>query len=247
MPNFLSQIIALKQKDIDKLKQQENSFIQMINNAVRQSRVAIIAEIKFASPTNPNFALQKDLLKFANSYKKAGCDGISIITEKYFFKGNQTFITKVKNHTNLPILQKDFVIDPLQIFQAKKSGADAILLIARIISPKNLKSFVDFAQKIGIEPVVEINNEDDLINALNTNTQIIAVNSRDLDTFEININKACKLLKKVPNKFIKLGFSGIKSKKEVENYKDAGAAGVLIGTSLMKAKDINKFLENIQI
>lgn len=227
------------------IKDNNSLFTQVISNAARQKRVAIIAEIKFASPTNPNLGLPANLLNYASAYQRAGCDAISVITEKHFFNGRQHFVTKVKKHTGLPVLQKDFIIDPYQIYQAKKSGADAILLITRILSEQNLVSLVNLAKEINIEPVVEINSEEDLKKALVTKTQIIAVNARNLDTFKVNVDKACDLLKRVPDKFIKLGFSGIHSRDEVNKYKQAGASGVLIGTSLMKADNIQNFLESI--
>lgn len=247
MSNFLQQVLSQKRKELKNLKQENNCFMKILNTAAQQKRVAIIAEIKFASPTSANLGSPKNLLNYAAAYKKAGVDAISIITEKEFFNGHQQFVTKVKNHVNLPILQKDFIIDPYQIYQAKKGKADAILLIAKILSAEKLKSLVDFAKKINLEPVVEINNKDDLKKATNTPTQIIAVNARDLETLKVDVDKACNLLKKIPNRYKKFGFSGIKGKTEVKKYKNAGATGVLVGTSLMKAKDINKFLGSIKI
>lgn len=207
---------------------------------------AIIAEIKFASPTNLNLGSPEDLLSRAREYEKAGADAISIITEKHVFKGDIRFVKQVKKVVKIPILQKDFVVDESQIYEAKKAGADALLLIARIVSKEQLKAFVLLAQKLGIEPVVEVFDEKDLKYAVATATRFIAVNARDLETFIVDVDKACKLMKKIPNKFISLGFSGIQSKVEVEKYTKAGAKGVLVGTSLMKAKNIAEFLGGLR-
>ncbi|MBI2430920.1 MAG: indole-3-glycerol-phosphate synthase [Candidatus Levybacteria bacterium] len=207
---------------------------------------AIIAEIKFASPTNPNLGSPEDLLDRAKEYEKAGADAISIITKKAFFRGDIRFVSEVKKVVKIPILQKDFVIDERQIYEAKKAGADALLLIARIVSKEQLKAFVLLAQKLGIEPVVEVFDEKDLKKAVATKARFIAVNARDLETFAVDVDGACKLIEKIPNKFIKLGFSGIQSRAEVEKYIKAGAKGVLVGTALMKAKNIKEFIGGLR-
>lgn len=203
---------------------------------------AIIAEIKFASPTNPNLGSPEDLLDRAREYQKAGADAISIITKKAFFKGDIGFVSQVKKVVKIPILQKDFVIDEQQIYEAAHIGSDALLFIARLVSKEKLKTFVLLAQKLGIEPVVEVFDEEDLKKAVAINTRYIAVNARDLETFVVDIDVACKLMEKIPNKFIKLGFSGIQGRLEVEKYIKAGAKGVLVGTALMKAKNIKEFI-----
>lgn len=260
MHNILLQIIEKKQKDLEQQRRifpfaqlkrnvstvkSESNFISKLQN-LNHSDIAIIAEIKLASPTISSLGSEKDILHRASVYEKAGTDAISFITESHYFKGNPVFIPKLKAKVNIPILQKDFVIDPYQIYEAKALGSDAILLIARLVDKNMLKDFVALSKKIGIEPVVEINDEEDLKKALFAHTSCIAVNARDLRTFKVNISKACRLLKKIPKKFIKLGFSGIKSSEEVIKYKKAGVKGILIGTSLMKATNIDSFIKNLR-
>ncbi|MDO8610401.1 MAG: indole-3-glycerol-phosphate synthase [bacterium] len=244
MHNILLDIIKKKKKDLNNLKS-ENAFKKAILNP-QYSKIAYIGEIKLTSPTMNIRYSKNNIVERALEYKKAGLDAISIITEKHYFKGNPLFIPKIKKKVTLPILQKDFVIDKSQIYEAKSIQSDALLLIARLVNEQTLKHFVNVCRKLEIEPVVEINNDKDLKKTLSTSTSIIAVNSRNLETFEININKACKLLKKIPNKYIKLGFSGINSSKEVKKYKTAGAQGVLIGTSLMKTNNIPLFINSLR-
>lgn len=246
MSNFLQQIIDYKLNELIKAKPHLSGFICRISEASNQKGVAIIGEIKLASPTQPELGLSKDLVDYARIYQKIGCDAISVVTEKHYFDGRPHFVTRVKKHIDLPILQKDFVIDEHQIVESRHLGADAILLIAKILDQKTLAKFVKFTQSLKIEPVVEINDKNDLQKAVNTSVKIIAVNARNLDTFEVDIEKACQLLQKVPKKFIKLGFSGISSKKEMDRYTQAGASGVLIGTSLMQAKDKMQFLLSLR-
>ena len=238
MHKILKQIVEKKQEYLNGLKR--SRFLNLPEN-----KMAIIAEIKLASLTVPYLGSEKDIVKRAVDYKQAGADAISIITEKHFFKGSPDFIPRLKAKTDLPILQKDFVIDPYQIYEAKIIGADALLLIAKIINKKTLINFVALCQKIGIEPVVEINDESDLKKALGTSTKIIAINARNLNTFIVDIDQACQLIKKIPDRFTKLAFSGIKSSIEVKKYQQAGAKGVLVGTSLMKAKNIKQFIKNL--
>lgn len=214
--------------------------------APKRGDIAIIAEIKFASPTEPRLGAKSDLVKRAKQYQQAGADAISLIVEPHIFKGDLSDVAKVKKTISLPILVKDFVTDEQQIYQAKKAGADAILLIAKIVDKEELAEFVTKTQAVGLEPVVEINSKDDLEKALITETNIIAVNARNLDTLEVDVEGACRLLSRVPNSFVKLGFSGINGRLEVEKYQKAGAKGVLVGTSLMKAKNIKEFIATLR-
>ena len=242
MHNMLQIIIREKRKDL--LSQATKRFKEAILSA---QGTALIGELKFASPINAHISSKNSLETKAKEYEKAGISAISVITEKHFFKGDCSFIPRVKKAVKIPILQKDFVIDMSQIYEAKALGSDALLFIARIVSRSTLQQFVRLAKNLGIEPVVEVASNADLQKAILTQTDIIAVNARDLDTFTINVEKACSLIHKVPTKFIRLGFSGIKSAKDIAKYKKAGARGVLIGTSLMKAEHVNDFIKNLTI
>ena len=227
--------------DIQKPK---NKFINAILHA---SSLAIIGELKLASPTNPYLGDKEDIRRKISEYSCCGISAVSIITEKHFFKGDIGCIALVKQHTKLPILQKDFVIDESQVYQAKCLGVDALLLIARILTTKKLAEFVELTQKLGIEPVVEIASDEDLKKALKTTTRIIAANARNLNTLEVDVEKACQLLKKLPKHLVPLGFSGVNSSKEIAQYKNAGARGVLIGTSLMQASNTKEFIRSLGI
>lgn len=243
MHNMIQKIIDKKTKDLIEEKGfNPPAFVDSINEAFLEKGVGIIAEVKFASPTNPNLGSPKQLLSRVKEYEKAGADIISIITEKHFFKGSLEFIKRVKETVDLPILQKDFVIDEYQIYQAKFLGSNAVLLIVRLLDKKTLRRFIDLAFKIGIEPVIEVSTKKDLEIAFGTSARVLAVNARDLDTFDVSVERASNLLKQIPNSYIKLGFSGVKGREEVEKYLQAGARGVLVGTSLMKTKNIQQFL-----
>lgn len=252
--SFLKEIVKKKKEELSRKTQKiqkvsisEDQRNKSFLHAMSKNKIHLIAEIKFASPTNASLGKTEDLLSRAKEYERSGADAISLITERHFFKGDVTFVSQIKHGVSLPVLQKDFVIDEKQIYEAKVIGSDALLLIARLVNKETLKKFVTLCLSLDIEPVVEINNEEDLQKAVATETSIIAVNARDLETFIISIHDACLLLKKIPDSFIKLGFSGIHSSKEVLQYKNAGAKGVLVGTSLMQAKDIKDFIESLHI
>lgn len=243
MHNKLRKIIEQTKKDLAARKTKSPVF-----SLFRAHKgVAIIAEIKLASPTEPDLGSINDVTPRAREYQKGGAAMISVVTEKHFFNGDPAFIKQIKRAgVTLPVLQKDFVIDALQIVESRQAGADAILLIAKMLRRKQLKQFVSLAKALGVEPFVEVNDEEDLDSAIAANPSIIAVNARDLETFAVDVDRACELMEKIPDGFIKLGFSGIHGKEEVKKYQKAGAHGVLVGTSLMKAKDVKSFIENVK-
>jgi indole-3-glycerol phosphate synthase len=221
-------------------------FAKAIQNPKKGS-VAIISEIKLASPSDQYLGVAQDIQSRTKVYEQAGVDCISVVTEKHFFKGDPSFVRIIKNTVSLPVLQKDFVVDQYQVHEAKKAGADAILLIAKIVSPKMLSELVKKTIELGMEPICEVQTEHELADALATDTNVIAVNARDLDTFEVDVDRACELLKMISNTFIKLGFSGVTGKAQAEKYKNAGVDGILIGTSLMKAGNISEFIGRIRV
>lgn len=240
----LSEIIRNKFKEIKQKKKKRDFLGSLINPKVRD--VSIVAEIKLASPLTGKLGDENDIGKKVKEYENGFADAISVVVDKKYFGGGLEFIRKVKNAVSLPILAKDFVIDPYQIYEMKVYGADAVLLIAKIISLKKLGQLVKLAMELNLEPVVEVQNKKELENGINTKTRIIAVNARDLKTFEVDIEKACELIRIIPKKFVSLGFSGITDRGGVRKYKNAGAKGILVGTSLMKTKNIKEFLVSLR-
>lgn len=244
MKNKLDEIIENKYKEVE-MKKQKRDFLRSITNP-KIGDISIIAEIKLASPSSGRLADETSILDRVIEYERGGSDAISIVVDKKYFGGELEFIKQIKNVVSLPILAKDFIIDPYQIYELKAFGADAILLIAKIVSVKKLVQFVKLAKEMNMEPVVEVQTRQELNNALKTDTKIIAVNARNLDSFEVDVDKACGVLKLIPQKYTTLGFSGVISRSEVEKYKNAGVKGVLVGTSLMKTNDIRGFLMSLR-
>lgn len=214
--------------------------------AMKKDGMSLIAEIKLASPT-AKFSSSLSVVDRVRIYKKGGVDAISVVTEPEFFKGDMTFVTQIKQTVSLPVLQKDFVIDHYQIEEAARLGSDAVLLIAKLVNGETLKEFVTKVQELGVEPVVEINDSEDLEKAANTSTKIIAVNARNLNDFTVDVARACDLLQVIPTIYVRLGFSGIGSAQDVLQYKKAGANGVLIGSALMEAENIEAYIQSLRI
>lgn len=257
MHNMLVQILQNTKKSVEVRKHKiplarvrKNALAQ---RAVRdfygifsQKQTAIILEIKRASPTMSAQKLSVPVVELAAEYYRAGASAISVITEEKHFLGNTRFVTDISSNIPLPVLQKDFVIHEYQIYEARTIGSSAILLIARFLSAKKLMRFVQTAQKIGVEPVVEIHSDEDLQKAVKTLTRIIAVNARDLDTFSLSVPRAAELVQKIPGKFVRLGFSGVVDKQSFDRYVKAGVRGVLIGSSVMQRSDVSEFITSLQ-
>lgn len=209
-----------------------------------KSDIAIIAEIKLVSPSAGVLGKKEDVASYALAYANAGANCISVVIDQKFFHGDVSFIAQIKKVTSLPVLAKDFIIDKVQFVPIKQKGADAVLIIAKIVKG-NIQFFVDEAVRVGLEPIVEVQNTDELKEALTTGLKMIAVNARDLTDFTIDINKACAIIQAIPKDKIALGFSGVTSKEELMLYKKAGVKGVLIGTSFMQSQDKTLFLKGL--
>jgi len=211
----------------------------------KKGSMAVIAEVKLASPSTGPLGSSDDIPARVSAYEAGGASALSIVTEKHFFGGDPWYLRIAKSASALPVLEKNFIVNQYQLYEARSAGADAILLIARLLPPSELKALVLESQIIGLEPVVEVYDAEDLKSARATEADIIAVNARNLDTFSVDVVRAAALLASIPPSYVRIGFSGVFSPPEAKAYKDAGADAVLVGTALMQAPDIGKFLEEI--
>ena len=204
----------------------------------------IIAEIKKQSPSAGEII--KDFIpeNIAIQYEQSGAGAISILTETSFFKGHIDHLSSIRQKTNLPLLRKDFIIDPYQIFESKVCKADAILLIVTILSDKEITEFIKIADEIGLDCIIETHTKNELQRALKFNYPIIGINNRNLNNLSININNTLELIKKIPSEFNIIGESGINSRSDIQNYNQSGVFNFLIGEKLLTSKNINlKFRE----
>jgi indole-3-glycerol phosphate synthase len=213
----------------------------------RPSRINLIAEIKKASPSAGILRRNFDPVVIANIYQDAGVDALSILTEEYFFLGAPGYIKDIRDAVGLPILRKDFIIDDYQIYESYILGADAVLLIAAILSVEQLRSFLNIAEAIGLESLVEVHDEDDLKKALDAKAQIIGINNRNLRTLEVDLMTSQRLIKHIPVYKFTVVESGIKTPEDNRFIKDLGINSVLIGEAFMVAKDIKAKIQELMI
>ncbi len=205
----------------------------------------IIAEVKKASPSKGVIREDFDPVKIARIYETCGAAALSVLTDREFFQGSFEFLEKIKSHTELPLLDKDFIIEPYQIFQARYFGADGILLIAAVLTDYELRSFLDLANQLGMSALVEVHTLEELERVLLTRSPIIGINNRDLTTFKVTIETSLNLIHYIPEETIVVSESGIDSKSDLSKLYAAGFDAFLIGEALMRANNIGNKLSEL--
>ena len=199
--------------------------------------IAIIAEVKRASPSKGLIAEDFDYLKIAKEYEEAGASAISVLTEPYFFKGDNEYLKEIAETVSIPVLRKDFVVDEYMIWEAKLLGASAVLLISSILDIASLKKYLDLAHDLGLSAIVETHDGDEIRMAMNVGAEIIGVNNRNLEDFTVDIENSINLRRCVGHDVIFISESGIKTKEDVARLKENDVDAVLIGETLMKSDD----------
>lgn len=258
MKNFLEDIVRLKRKEIEALKAKRpithfvdskrllkgaRPFKEVISAG---GRVNLIAEIKKKSPSRrKNFFRKMDVAGLAEIYAKSGARALSILTDKRYFSGNVIHIGEARRVVNLPVLRKDFIIDEYQIYESRYFGADAVLLIARILTREEIASFMHLANRICMDSIVEVHDESDLEKALKAESKIIGINNRDLDTFKVDIETTFRLALKIPKDIIKVSESGLRNSEDILRLKTAGINAALIGEAFLEAEDIEGNVRSI--
>jgi indole-3-glycerol phosphate synthase len=210
-----------------------------------------ICEIKKASPSKGLIQANFDPQRYARYYQEGGASAISVLTDQKFFQGSLQYLKEVKNTVNLPVLRKDFIIDAYQIYESKLSGADIILLIARILSRKQLTEYIDLAAKLNLDVLIEFAEKEDVKKFSNLRDNVIlGINNRNLNTFEVNFQNAFDLKKKLPNELPVIAESGIQTDHDCSQLRKWGFNGALIGETLMKASDpktlLHSFVTGVQ-
>lgn len=198
---------------------------------------AIIAEVKRRSPSRGVIRVDFDPVQIAREYEGYGAAAVSVLTDKTFFGGNEADLTAIKSAIRLPILRKEFIIDPWQIHESRAIGADALLLIAAILGENQLREYHDLAAALGLASLVEVHDRRELEMALDTGAEIIGINNRDLQTFRTDIGTSLALAPLIPADRIVVSESGIHSRQEIEILLPAGVRAFLIGEALVAAPD----------
>lgn len=222
-----------KQKPLDAIKVPSKIEKRDFKGAISKDHIAIIAEIKKASPSKGIIQTDFSPKNQAQIYDLAGVDAISVLTEDKYFEGKDEYLELVKNETKKPILRKDFIVDEYQITESKVLGADAILLIVAILQ-KNLKKFSDLAKSLELDCLVEVHDEKELEIALDCECEIIGINNRNLKDFSVDFTTTKRLIRNIPDQVTVVSESGIKTIDDVKYLSSIGVDAVLIGETLMK-------------
>jgi indole-3-glycerol phosphate synthase len=245
MHHLLKQILREKQNEVARLKQvmplegdhelpRRRDFKAAISVP---EKINLIAEIKFASPSAGLIREQTDPVVIGRIFEETGAAAVSLLTDKRFFKGDVEQLPRLKRAISLPILRKDFIVDEVQVQEAFSYGADAVLLIARILPQQRLKEFISMCRELGMTPLTEVHDKEDLEKALFCGADLIGINNRDLDSFKVDIRTTLELAPLVPKNHILVSESGIENGGDLPDLKAAGIHAVLVGSALMRNKD----------
>ena len=211
----------------------------------RNNGIRVIAEVKKASPSAGIIRDDFDYVAIAREYESSGAAAISVLTDKEFFKGDLKYLTEIKDSVTIPLLRKDFIIDPYQIYEARAAGADAILLIARLLTKEQIDSFLEISHNLGMECLVEIHDSAELDKILETGSEIIGINNRDLDTFQTDLNTSLHLCPLIPGERVIISESGIRTRDDVRRLEEAGVDAILIGETLMRSNNISSKMKEL--
>lgn len=216
-------------------------FLKTLSNSHPQ-RVNIIAEIKRASPSKGIIRDDLNAAGLAKNYEAGGAAALSILTDRDYFRGSCGDLVTARKATSLPVLRKDFLISSYQIYESVMIGADAVLLIVRILDPQQLRDYLSLCEQVGIDALVEVHSENEFETAALAGARLIGINNRDLDTFITDINTSIRLAALFEEHHVGVAESGIHCREDIEKITAAGIHNFLIGESLVRAEDTEGFL-----
>jgi indole-3-glycerol phosphate synthase len=246
---MLNKIIAQKREEVEQRKKvatttylqeriaQQNPLLDLAP-ALKGNHIRLIAEVKLASPSRGMLSPNLNPTKLAQTYAEGGAAAISVLTEANYFMGSIEYLAAIREVVKLPLLRKDFVFDPYQVYESRAYGADALLLIAAILSQEQLEELVSLSHSLGLKCLVEVHNEGEVEKAILSEAEIIGINNRDLNTFTVDIDTTHRLRPLIPQKRIVVSESGIKSRKDIEKLGTWGVNAILVGEALVTAGDV---------
>jgi indole-3-glycerol phosphate synthase len=256
LPDILAKIVAHKEvalagraSELPALEARAEKAIaerRSFRAALERQPPSIIAEIKKASPSKGLLSENFDPEALARQYQAGGAAALSVLTDRTFFQGSFADLHAARSATSVPVLRKDFTIAPLDVLEAAANHADAILLIAAILSVEELRSLRELAARYRMDALVEVHDEDELSRAIDAGAEILGVNNRDLRTFEVRIETSLRLAARMPSNVIRVSESGIHSAADVHRLQDAGFSAFLVGEHLMRSSDPAAALEALR-
>lgn len=250
MPTILDKIVATKHKEIQQAKAAvpfaelekrladappPRDFLAALSAA---PPCRLIAEVKKASPSKGIIREDFDPVEIAKIYERHGASCLSVLTDVEYFQGSLDYLRRVRAAVGLPVLRKDFILDPYQVLEARAAGADAVLLIAECLDDKSLASLYAIIVELGMTALVELYEPANLPRVVTLGARLIGINNRDLRSFTTDINHTIRLRREIPSDRTVVGESGIRTRDDVERLESAGVAAMLVGESLMRQADI---------
>jgi len=254
---ILDDIVTHKREELERRKEvmplatlQESECVTEVPRAFRRALtqspdLALIAEIKKASPSAGVIRKDVDPVEIGKLYEGFGAAAVSVLTDEHFFHGSLTSMKQVKEAVSMPVLRKDFIIDPYQIYESRAFGADAVLLIVAVLSDDELRDFLPLCKELGLEALVEVHTELERDKALEAGADVIGINNRDLTTFAVDLSTTMRLAAGMPEGITGVSESGINTRDDVARLREAGVDAVLVGTALMAAKDIGAKIKEL--
>ena len=245
----LIELLAVKQEDKElQARDSGNAKVQQrfpFEDALGGTRISFICEIKKASPSQGIIVEEFPYMQIAKEYEMAGAAAISVLTEPYYFQGDDQYLHEIANQVTVPVLRKDFVVDPYMIYEAKRLGASAVLLICAILEEDTLRESITIAHDLGLSALVETHTELEVEQAVQAGARIIGVNNRDLKTLEVDLHTTSRLRPLVPKDRLFVSESGIQTAQDMAQLSRLGVDGVLIGERLMRSPDKGKILQEL--
>lgn len=252
MPTVLDRIVANKREEIAfaKVRRDMQSLvtaakqgpeIRSFMDALRgHEYVRLIAEVKRASPSKGMIRAQFEPVEIALAYQAGGAAAISVLTDEPFFQGRLDYLTDVRNRVDIPVLRKDFILDPYQVYEARAAGADAVLLIAECLDRNELKDLYGLIHELGMTALIELYDPKHLENVLATGTKLVGVNNRDLNTFGVDLDHVIRLKREIPSDVCVVAESGIFTAADVHKLHKNKIDAMLVGESLMRQPDVRQ-------
>lgn len=232
---------SIKEQALNMKKTEDFPF----EKALKKEGLSIIAEVKKASPSKGIIAADFPYLEIAKEYEESGANAISCLTEPEYFKGSDKYLEEIAKRVKIPVLRKDFTVDPYMIYEAKILGASAILLIAAILSDEELKEYYEIADSLGLSALFEAHDEEEVKRCLALGSRIVGVNNRNLKDFTVDINNSIRLRELIPDDVIYVSESGIKTPEDLKILRENGTDAVLIGEMFMRSENKKELIESL--
>lgn len=257
MSNILERIVAAKRQEIEQRRavvserQLESRLasappVRDFRAAVSKGELAVIAEVKKASPSAGVLRADFDPVAIARIYEANGANAISVLTDEPFFQGHLSYLTAIRHAVALPVLRKDFILDRYQLVEARVAGADAVLLIAEILGTQELPTLLQQVHELGMEALVELYDRENLSRVLDAGAKMVGVNNRNLRTFVTSLDHTLDLVRDIPADCCLVSESGIRTRADMVRLEAAGVKAVLIGETFMRAPDIGEKLRELR-